>query len=305
MRKAVALEALTIGCVAAQVLEGGGRTEVLAVYERSAYLLTEHGIVAVGMPEIGNGPLNVIVPRREGIADTTPLGLLAGMKGVAGGGRIAIGSDVVIGLTSAEIWQPAPWPDAPGADKDALARGLDVLQRGATALLPVDGVAALVFAPQSKAAKTRSAVAAAPLVAALGSSVAKARATGRWSDEAIRAATLLVGLGPGLTPSGDDLLGGLMLALSASGGVALRDALWDAIAPELDDLTVPISAMHLSAAANGFGADAMHHLIDAVLRGDAAAIAMRLPVVAALGATSGMDAVAGLCLGFGRAGSVG
>jgi Protein of unknown function (DUF2877) len=96
-----------------------------------------------------------------------------------------------------------------------------------------------------------------------------------------------------LTPSGDDLLGGMMLALSALGRNEMRDALWATIGAELDDLTVPISAMHLSAAADGLGAEAMHRMIAAVVAGDAGAIARLLPTMAAIGATSGFDALAG------------
>jgi hypothetical protein len=293
MREAAAMQASRIGPVARSVLDGGGEVEVLAVYERSAYLLLDSGIVCVGIPAIGNGPLNVLVPPRAGHADTTPFGLHPGMKGGCDGGRIVLDAEVVIGLAAAMPWTPPPWP-TPGD----MAAGIAALTAASAAHIPADGLAALIFAPGSPATRTRTAMAAAASFEELRRAVPTAIAAGRWTGHDLRAATLLVGLGPGLTPSGDDLIGGLMLALSARGETSLRDALWDAIAPELDDLTVPISAMHLAAAADGMGADAMHALIAAVVTGDAADVAARLPAAAALGATSGMDAIAGVVTGL-------
>ena len=87
-----------------------------------------------------------------------------------------------------------------------------------------------------------------------------------------------------------------MLALSALGQSDLRDALWQTIGAELDDLTVPISAMHLSAAADGLGTEAMHRMIGAVVAGDVAEIAALLPGMSDIGATSGWDALAGAVL---------
>ena len=76
----------------------------------------------------------------------------------------------------------------------------------------------------------------------------------------------------------------------------MRDGLWLAIEPELDDLTTPPSAMHLSAAADGMAAEPIHLLLDAVLRAEAAQIPDRLTAAAGLGHTSGWDIVAGMAI---------
>ena len=164
--------------------------------------------------------------------------------------------------------------------------------------MPTDGIAASVFDPGSQAARTPTALAAGPQIAALRAALPAAIADGTWSEEAQRAAILLLGLGPGLTPSGDDFLGGVMLALTARGKSELRDALWETIAPELDDLTVPVSAMQLSAAADGMGAEIVHDLIAAMMSSDEHAIPAALDSVLALGATSGADTVAGIVVGL-------
>lgn len=55
----------------------------------------------------------------------------------------------------------------------------------------------------------------------------------------------LLGLGPGLTPAGDDFLAGLMTVFHASGLPATATALFRTIRPQLSSLTNPVSAAHL------------------------------------------------------------
>lgn len=88
-----------------------------------------------------------------------------------------------------------------------------------------------------------------------------------------------------------------MLALTARGTDGLRDALWDHLVDELDDLTVPISAMHLSCAADGLASETLQRALASLLLPSPS-----LPAVAAdlasIGATSGWDACAGFVMGM-------
>jgi Protein of unknown function (DUF2877) len=112
------------------------------------------------------------------------------------------------------------------------------------------------------------------------------------SDDVGMAATLLLGLGPGLTPSGDDVLGGVMLALTAIDQTGLRDQLWDALRPELEMLTNEISAMHLAVAADGLGGEVCHAALNALLTG----VLPDLEAIHAIGHTSGWDTLAGMVI---------
>jgi hypothetical protein len=93
----------------------------------------------------------------------------------------------------------------------------------------------------------------------------------------------LVGLGPGLTPSGDDYLGGVMVALRMDERGAQADALWRWLEPRLAERTSAISAAHLAAAAQGEAHEALH----AVLAGADPAL------LDGVGHCSGWDALAG------------
>jgi hypothetical protein len=76
-------------------------------------------------------------------------------------------------------------------------------------------------------------------------------------DDAAR----LVGLGPGLTPSGDDYFGGMLVALRALARHAQADALWRWLQPQLVAGTSAISAAHLEAAAAGEAHEIVHEVL--------------------------------------------
>jgi hypothetical protein len=124
-----------------------------------------------------------------------------------------------------------------------------------------------------------------------------------WLLGAVTAAERLVGLGPGLTPSGDDVLAGLLVTLRHLGtatGVerAVRLGGWLAAAVTFDarTRTTPLSATLLHCAARG---EACPEVI-AVLRG----LAGRQPLEPALrrlhdlGHTSGADLAQGIAIGL-------
>jgi hypothetical protein len=120
---------------------------------------------------------------------------------------------------------------------------------------------------------------------------------------AVDAAERIVGLGPGLTPSGDDVLAGLLLALRLLGGavpgggtaVWLADWLGAAVTAHADTRTTSLAASLLHCAAHGEAAAE----VAAVLRGIAGQEPLR-PAARRLlnaGHTSGADLTWGLLAG--------
>lgn len=71
----------------------------------------------------------------------------------------------------------------------------------------------------------------------------------------------LIGLGPGLTPSGDDYFGGMLVTLRALGRDAQADTLWRWLEPRLAAGTSAISAAHLAAAAAGEAHEIVHEVL--------------------------------------------
>ncbi len=118
------------------------------------------------------------------------------------------------------------------------------------------------------------------------------------AGEVRRAARALVGLGPGLTPSGDDILCGALLASRAWGGplAPLSEAVADA------SLRTPLlSAALLRHAVRGECVPQAHAFLRALSRGGALEPALR--ELLAVGHHSGGDLARGvLAVGLGRAG---
>lgn len=105
----------------------------------------------------------------------------------------------------------------------------------------------------------------------------------------------LIGLGPGLTPAGDDFVGGAMIALRAFGGGMLADRIAGWALPLAEANTNRISRAHLRCAAMGEGHEALHDLLSALSRGEPA-IARALDALDRVGHSSGRDAAAGALL---------
>lgn len=118
----------------------------------------------------------------------------------------------------------------------------------------------------------------------------------------------LVGLGGGLTPSGDDVLVGALAALdliSECSPVAalLRPALVEALPVLLETRTTRLSAQMLRAAAEGLYAEPVLALLDALARDDAspAVVERAAEELSRLGHRSGRDTLLGIAAALSRA----
>ena len=112
------------------------------------------------------------------------------------------------------------------------------------------------------------------------------------------AASSLLGLGPGLTPAGDDALCGFMLGRRLSGeGTSTADGAINRIASSAAGRTSDVSAVQLELAAGGRFGEALLGVATALCAG-------KLPIASATarclaeGATSGADGLLGLVAGL-------
>ena len=119
----------------------------------------------------------------------------------------------------------------------------------------------------------------------------------------------LVGLGAGLTPSGDDALVGALAALDADFASAaqtlalLRQALVEALPVPLEARTTRLSAQMLRAAADGLYAEPVLALLDALAREDTspAPVERAAEELSRLGHRSGRDTLLGIVAALSRA----
>ena len=147
-------------------------------------------------------------------------------------------------------------------------------ERALQALPVADAVAASVMSPERV---RRSAPA-----------LAQQAVDGRVRSEALRS---MVGAGPGTTPSGDDVIVGVLAGLRALGLRAEADLLGHDVTPLLSTTTAA-SRHYLSAAIDGRFGEHVHHLVAALADGESPECTLRR--AGEWGATSGTDLLVGL-----------
>lgn len=302
-----------IGAHAHSALVPGARGRVVATFARSLYFTAGPQWVCVGPHSFGPGPLNALCSL-PATMDWHDRGIAPGAAASVGPRSIRLGGSLELFFSEARVWRPPRFRSWTG---ESLRQGIAALDRMTLDRFPAAGLAAFVRprpAPRTLEARAaRSHVAS--IVAWLerggasphGSAVVRpatiddrkavpapaSREPDGVAAKAMDAARSLLGLGPGLTPSGDDFLGGAMIALHGTKRAPFARKLWHAIAPLVDSHTVGVSAAHLRAAARGAGGGALHEVLNAVLAGEAEALPSGLAKIDAVGHCSGWDALAG------------
>ena len=118
-------------------------------------------------------------------------------------------------------------------------------------------------------------------------------------DRVFNAARDMLGLGPGLTPSGDDFLTGLMVTDLAwrrrfpSGPALGEGEMWRRLAEEAAGLTGTISCQQIRLAAGGASNEVFERVCWRLSRADKRVLG-DIPALARFGATSGLDYLAGV-----------
>lgn len=268
----------------------------MAVFERSAYLELRGRIVAVASAGLEQGPLSICLER-----EISMRGIAAGAAAELSRGLLRV-DGIEIDLRDAAIWNPR----LPRAEA-ATPRAREVVREETLAGAPSESIAGTVLGSPGAGGPPAGALAAAladSLLPGLSSIARLIAASGdgkATADATTAVSTKIAGLGPGLTPSGDDLLIGIAHALTvlpcvqAQEGLRMRDLLIGAAIPR----TSRISAAYLEAARVGCAAVPWHALLHA-LRGPEDGLRRAVRRLLRVGETSGADALAGFCWAWSR-----
>ncbi len=241
-----------LGALAALAAEDEG--SVIASFPQAVYATLARGLLVLVAPSAHPGPLYLVL-------DASPPQVDPGTTVRAGLGHLDVGG-VGIGLRSAVTWSGRlPPPDQLSGAADLLAAAAGHLAAGS----------ALHGDPSRKrAARARSRLHAGDLAGTVA---------------------LLAGLGPGLTPAGDDALAGVLLVRRALGGEEAEPALVEVAATAK---TTSIAGAFMSWAARGQALSPAHDLLAAAARGDRKACDAACASLAGIGETSGADFALGL-----------
>ena len=189
---------------------------------------------------------------------------------------------------SAVDWTP---PVRTTPDPEALAAGLRALDVILPGQIPQDGLAALA-GPEIRRERLPVVARTAEDATRYLGDLVRLAATAKTTPK-LRPLVPLLGLGPGLTPSGDDAIGGALVALRCLGLDDLADATRTWLEISAPGRTNDISLAHLMAAAEGYGSAALHEILHDLLCGRAARLGAALAEIDSIGHTSGWDALAG------------
>ena len=235
-----------LGLGAEAVFSAGGQGTVAATFAKAAYLRLPAGLVALTTLDVPPGPIHARA--------RCPVSRLSTGEGVTVEDGIVQAGDVRVDLTGATVWAGALPPPAELAAGRHVA--LELLQAVPTALI----------APPYR-----------PRVRRAVSCVEQGDVAG--------AVEALSGLGPGLTPAGDDALAGILLL---AGEPSLVDGA----------RTNDIARAFLGWAARGQSIEPVHRFLVAVARADRDGAAAALRTLLRFGHSSGADLAYGLGLGF-------
>ncbi|MBX3046259.1 MAG: DUF2877 domain-containing protein [Anaerolineales bacterium] len=278
------LRALSIAPAAGRWLETTQHARVLYAFESVVNLVNDDAqVLSLVSARLGDGPFSIVLEAAD-----FPQNIHAEAKLLVFENGLWLG-DWLIDAEDAPLWQPVP-------DWHALHNQLALLANAArqiAALLaqhaPADSLARLVLDPAA------SSPLPARILQAAEQNIPLLFTGLRENDQTKlrEAARKLAGLGPGLTPAGDDLLLGAMYGQWATRPPAAAQQTAQEIAAIATERTHALSAAWLAAGARGEAAAPWHQLIDAIAAQDDAALQAAVMHILPTGHTSGADALAG------------
>ena len=297
------IEASSVGCIAYSHLKEGGEGKVHGVFDDAINILFATGLVSLVPDPVERGPLNVTLKLPAGTHNLSFFEIRAGDKVGVYDSTLKLGDRYLISFGSAPIYSPRQKFTLPMLADDAIEANLEFARKTALLFGNMSGLGALLALTRSGAGKVKTgnlnifASAALPRIVRLEHAF-RAEEKSALTD----AIDGLIGLGPGLTPSSDDMLAGLVLlcvlyAKNRSGARRASRLIARVAAEETPGKTTILSEEHLRQAASGRGNEPIMRLCTALLTGRQELVERETKRVLAIGETSGTDTVLGIVLG--------
>lgn len=290
------LDATLVSDAVTPHLQRAATCVVQSTFKSVLNLETETDLITISGPSVDPLPHGLRISRE---LDYRSIGLRSGQLVILEPHRIRIpGANLEIDLSGAVPWSPrlprishvvarARWRDR-AAEMRLLAAAAVRARSGAR-----DGIGALIDLDHGPSIGPVARIAGPRL-----ERLAQAVRTGDPVAAAVAAASL-VGLGPGLTPSGDDALVGMAAAVTAMAAPDTLDATFlTPVADAAPSQTTMVSATFLRHASAGRFSASVHRLMGVLVGPDASAAQATIERCVAYGATSGADLLVGIFMGL-------
>ena len=278
------------------VLDASQRTgRVHSVFRRAVNVVFDGDLITVTMPELGAMPNGIVV---EGDRDFHSVGIRVGEMVVPGDQLRFSDSRLTIGLRQASAWSPRLPPITAMKPPALLRATLDRAADYAAARAPRRGFGPLL-ALLSPSGPSTSSTTIPPICEYAHQKIVGVIRAIEQDDFvlATRSAEALIGLGDGLTPSGDDFLVGFGAAIAAVGH-PLASPLLESCAGLARARTTFVAAALLAHAARGEYTARLKALLTVLLAGTERDVATQIPIALAWGGTSGADLLLGVLVGL-------
>ena len=283
-------QAIVIGTIAKREIDNASFGRVTAVFERSIYLEVNCSWICLADASLGFGPLVVSVKSIYGRdwINSFSVGRLVKFSSDS----IRIDDSTIISTKGVCSWEP---PKVSDWTKTSILLGLRALENLVESNIPDKGLGRFIFEYPDRFPSSDESMAAEHSIEILKNWVRQCFEIQMPIIPDKEAIASLIGLGPGLTPSGDDFLGGMLIALHICGEKLVKKNLFVQI-ESLIDSTGPVSSTHLYAAAHGEGSHSLHQLINFLLEGNDVHLERAIAAIDRIGHTSGWDALAGVAV---------
>ncbi len=297
------LEASSVGATAYSRLKGGGEGIIDGVFDDAINILLAGGLISLVPEAVERGPLNIMLRLPVGLRKMSSLGVRTGEKVGVRGLTLELSNRHRILFGSAGIYSPKRRFTLPVLKRSEITTNLEVVRKTALLFGKMAGLGDLLALARQRAAGVTPANLNIFASAALPRIVRLEQAFHSQEKNALTDAVReLIGLGPGLTPSSDDMLAGLVLLsvlYAKNSGRAQRASrlIAQVIAGEACGRTTILSEEYLREAVSGSGNEPVMRLCAALLTGGRESVARETRRVLAIGETSGTDTVLGIVLG--------
>jgi hypothetical protein len=297
------IEATSIGRTAYSRLKTGGEGTVQGVFDAAINIFFSGGLVSLVPEVVQRGPLNITLKLPPELPRMSSFGVRAGDKVEVQGFTLELGDRYLITFGLAGLYSPKHKFAQPMLADNEIEANLEVMRETALQFGNMSGLGellALMSPGGSRAAAVKLNIFAS---FGLRRIVLLEKAFQSEEKNAIAdAVSELIGLGPGLTPSSDDMLAGLALlcVLYAKNRGRVQRAsrlIAQATASEARGKTTLLSEEYLSQAASGRGNEPVMRLCAALLTGRRESVELETRRVLKLGESSGTDTVLGIVLG--------
>ena len=268
-----------------------------SVYEGATNILFPTGIVSVVARSIGRGPLNVVLATNH--VDFSQV-VSKGDKARAGGNLLYAGPALCIYLERAGLFGPPARFRKQPLNCYFVRRNVETAQNLILAVGRLEGLGTLAN-PTLMMSRTEGSNPFVPPARRSALGFMRAFRQGNALG-AIAAAKGLLGLGIGLTPSGDDLLSGLLVALvlgrrNGFDQSTVVDQIAEGVAESSRGRTTPLSQDYIQQAAAGRANEAVLRFVEDLYTGTRGNLSRSMADLIGYGATSGTDIAAGAILG--------